>query len=301
VKLSILTALAVVFMATAAHGQNLGFRQIQFETLDLRAGEMIIDRAGNTINLVGDADIVLRSSDPNEGNIRLRASTVLINLASSETNEIRSMTMQNRVIVEHPDGTVRADRGEWDVQSGGLVFTGNPIVNSPMLKEVQGDRIEINLDTGEARVVNPKVSGIQFKAGNGERSQNPFHLSLASIVDWPLLIRTLQDQHASEAESPGKRILNLVDPQVRAALPNLDPSKEPVPEIKSAVVDQLNRVLGQSTFYTAEAWDGISITPEAQALLDKGYSVLTDSQVVELNRRLLEAAYPQAIAPAAVE
>jgi len=71
-------------------------------------------------------------------------------------------------------------------------------------------------------------------------------------------------------------------------------------EIRAALVTGLNDVLRRRDFYDERAFQDVSLSDEAKELLDRDRIKMAHSALERLNRVLLEAAYPEAIAKSAV-
>lgn len=90
-------------------------------------------------------------------------------------------------------------------------------------------------------------------------------------------------------------ILNRLSQETRVLLQQDDGTHPPADELRQAVVDDLNRLLqsGHSLSILLKGFAAVSLTPETQAMLTLS---LKNDDLVQLNRRLLEEAYPEAFA-----
>jgi hypothetical protein len=70
----------------------------------------------------------------------------------------------------------------------------------------------------------------------------------------------------------------------------------PVPKLRHALLDELNRLLQRPDLFSAERFAQVKLDDETRRQLGKP---LKDDRLVRLNRRLLEQAYPEAFTPRA--
>ena len=110
------------------------------------------------------------------------------------------------------------------------------------------------------------------------------------VEDWPALCERLVQDGKGQRPSPGRRIWQLLEPEARAAM------AEPEPDTDS-VRGALNEVLKQSDFYQEESFARLELSGEARTLLSRKRANLSDREVEQLNRLLLEASYPDDLEP----
>jgi ABC-type transport system involved in multi-copper enzyme maturation permease subunit len=124
-------------------------------------------------------------------------------------------------------------------------------------------------------------------------------LEVGTVFDWPGLVAKLKDQASASAPSPGKRIWELFGDELRDKLAQLPEQLAPDQvtfESSTAVVAELNRIIGDRGLYDEAAWQSLKLSKEATELLERGVTKLSDDDVAALNRLLLEAAFPAEIA-----
>lgn len=207
-----------------------------------------------------------------------------------------AIVMEGGVKIQHPQGTVSAQRAEWNFDKNTLEFSGNAAMSSEMFKELKSEKMILNLSTGEFEASGAgSLSEIQIGAaapgGKGGGASSPDLLNASDVSDWEGLLKTLKEQGAAAGNSPGKQILAQLDAQTRSVLTNTPPAdlaKDP-----TLLVKQFNNVLRQPKLYSAEAWNGVGIGEEAEKLLAK--KERTGNEQIRLNRLLLKAAYPEHI------
>jgi ABC-type transport system involved in multi-copper enzyme maturation permease subunit len=119
-----------------------------------------------------------------------------------------------------------------------------------------------------------------------------------SILNFPGLVSKIEMQGSADALSPGKQIWSRWSEGLKTKLSNRNAEENGIASIglASNVVDELNKLLPDRTFYDAKAWSGIDLNDETKQLADRNVGKLSDDEVKRLNRLLLEAAYPAEIA-----
>jgi lipopolysaccharide export system protein LptA len=277
--------------AWTAHGQQQ-LRQIAADRMDFSALDTDVIM-GESFKLTGEAVVRLYSDDASAGSMRIHAHTINATLAADADFQPEFVTMDRDVVVEHPDVTVTASHGEWSFTSGEVRFTGSPVMTFTNGMIVKGEVISLDLQKGSFNIKKSIGTGLP----TGSATRNPFRLTQEAITDWPAFIAALQAQSKGDAPSPGKQIVvHIANEQVRRGLANLPADREPMGDLKKTIIKQLNGVLEADTLYSKDAWAGITLDASTTALLGKG--ALSADEVLELNRRLLSAAYPRAIAKA---
>jgi WD40 repeat protein len=120
-------------------------------------------------------------------------------------------------------------------------------------------------------------------------------LNVGDILDWTAFCSRLRDEAARSLPSPSRRILELLPSDVvqtiREANGNgFDPSH------KSNLLSEFNEVLKRRDFYEPKDFEKVAIKGEAELLLGRGRDNLSDSEVQNFNRLVLEACYSIEIA-----
>ncbi len=155
---------------------------------------------------------------------------------------------------------------EWLVESGQFVSMKDKIKNIPDVEKLLG-AAHIYL-WGNARV------------------------SRYDVLDWKGFAAKFKAQGEALEPSPGKRIWELMSPDVRKTVAEIAEMNHPYDYIKNRVTDELSGLLARRDFYEKSIWHGIDLNDEAVELLNRDTSDLTDSEVMQLNSFLLEAAFP---------
>ena len=117
----------------------------------------------------------------------------------------------------------------------------------------------------------------------------PTKLDDTDILDWKGLAAKLDAQARSEAPSPGKRICEKLDAGLRARLASPDDS------LKASLLDGLNGLLSKKDLYDEASWKGVPLDEPAAELLAKGVETLEENDLNQLNRNLIDVAFPREI------
>jgi len=296
-----IAAVMVVLTATvlAAHGQDL--RSMDYDYMDINeAGAVVSTRPPYPNKITGGVSITLRAEDASVKPLNLASAEAELEYSDPETLRpdviVLKGSSSRQVVVEHPQGTITADRADCNFRTKKIVFTGNVSAKMEKMPPMKTDRIEFDMDSGawsaEGSVT---VQGISLGgASRADGGAAMWLLREADVRSWEGLIEKLKSQGAADAPSPGKRILALLDPEARKTLETVDTST--LLQNKADLLKAVNGVLKESAFYDKEAWAGIPLDGEAQPLaaeMERGN--LPASEIPRLNRRLLEAAYPREI------
>src|SRR5688572_22564482 len=124
-----------------------------------------------------------------------------------------------------------------------------------------------------------------------------------SILNLPGLISKIRAQGLAGEASPGQQIWSRWDDALKTRLSNQEEAEagNRPRDLASDVLDGLNKLLPDRTFYDPSAWQGINLTDETRQLTERSQDSLSDDEVKRRNRLLLEVAYPTEIAGARTE
>lgn len=244
--------------------------------------------------MTGGVSITLLSDNPEVKPLPMKSQTMSFKYRDGQSQPYL-IVLDGKVDIQHPQANVTSDHAEWNFESGDLVFTGSPVMNMPGVKDLRGSKITINLknqtlDVADmtASEVDPNATGVD--SGGGAPS-DPSMLTASDVTDWAGLIDTLKAQVAADANSPGKQIYGKLNQKLKEPLRSL--STAALVDQKGTLLKELNRMLSQPGLYSREAWEGIALSDEAQALIAKG--ALTTAEQYRQNRLILQAAYPNYI------
>jgi ABC-type transport system involved in multi-copper enzyme maturation permease subunit len=131
------------------------------------------------------------------------------------------------------------------------------------------------------------------------KDHRPARLSGGSVFDWAGLINKLRAAAAAPENSPGKHLWSMLGESVKQeldALPQDVNAEQISPELTTSLLDELNRLIGERGLYDESAWQGLTLDDDAIRFAQRGASKLSDDDLGHLNRRSLEAAFPDEIA-----
>lgn len=287
----VLATLLVAAPAIAQGGAE-GYAKMSVKA-DTMTGNM---NTGRPEKLAGGVEIVLISADGSKPNLPIKANTVTFSWKDGQTTPA-SIAMQGNVDIRHPDAHIRAQRADWNMLSGDLVFTGNPVLESEEFEELKAGEIRINLATGRYELSNGvevkemPIQGGEDDGGSSGGADIPGLLTEADITDWAAFLNTIKEQAQAEGENPGKQIMSRLGEKPRGMLLGTD--TQVLLGAKGQVLEQLNGVLRRGGMFKRSAWAGIPLTEEIEQLLDIPNQ--TPEQQVRQNRLLVHAAYPNLV------
>lgn len=243
--------------ATAQSGGMGGYSKMKIE----QAGAILGNFNGAIEEMSGGVRIVLLSEDPAKGNLPIAANTITFEWAEGG-GQPRLIILSGDVRIQHPEADITAGRAEWNFETGELVFTGNPKMNSPRAQNMQGEKMVLNMETGTFAVTGGvRIPEIDLGSmGGGAAGGGGGALSDGEVSDWAGLVNALK-----QGGGPAGHITGLIDPENRKML--MDTPTELVVENRSRLLKQLNALLAQPDFYNAAAWSGVSVPEEAAATL----------------------------------
>ena len=143
----------------------------------------------------------------------------------------------------------------------------------------------------------------------GAKTDEPsWLLAEQDMLDWPGLLAGMRAQAAAAEPSVGKHLWSMLSEDTRRAIESAVPAdpNEAVklaiagipPATRTAVLGELNLLLGREGLYTERVWRNIEPSDRQKDLLASlEAGTLRGVRLAELNRSLLAAAYPGRIAP----
>lgn len=284
--------LGVALLAAPVFGQGGadGYSRMSVEA-GLMKGNF---NTGRQESLTGNVHIVLLSDDATKPSLPIRADTITFEYTGDSTMPAK-IKMAGNVDIQHPQGQVKAQRADWDLETGDLIFTGNPVMDSENFKNLAAERIRINMKTGAYEVEQGSAASIpiQGNAGGGGDTPLPGELSDGDVTDFAGLIEAIKAQAKESGDNPGKQILGQLDPKVRALVEGQETAA--IVGAQGDLLKQLNKVIRKPGMYKKSAWEGITLSDEVKALLSKPDQ--TPEEQARQNRLLLQAAYPGMVKP----
>ena len=265
-----------------------------YDKMSVQAGEMMGNfNTGRLDSLTGGAHIVLKASDGSKPDMPIKASTITFTWLEGQTTP-SNIKMVGNVDIKHPSAKITAERADWNLVSGELKFTGNPVMDSAMLKGMRAKEININLNTGAYSVVQGEIDEAPLEGMDSSDAPIVGELADTDVTNWAGLIDAIKAQGDAEGENPGKQVLKQLGSQTSGLLMGTDTAV--LVENKAKILGELNKVIRKPGLFSRTAWESqeIVLSDEIEALLN--VSSQTAEQQVRQNRLLLQAAYPDSIA-----
>ncbi|MFM1918977.1 MAG: OstA-like protein [Candidatus Hydrogenedentota bacterium] len=276
------TALLLAGLPVFAQAGSMGgYSKMKIE----QAGAIVGNFNGAIEEMSGGVRIVLLSGDEAKGDLPIAADKITFEWAEGG-GQPRLIVLTGNVRIKHPEADITAGKAEWNFETGELVFTGNPVMNSPRAQNMQGEKMALNMETGTFSVIGGvKIPEIDLGSmGGGAAGGGGGGLSEGDIADWPGLVNALK-----QGGGAAGHITGLIDPQNRQML--MDNPTDLVVQNKGMLLKQLNALLARPDFYNAAAWSGTPVDAETAAKL--GDAGLDDAGRKAANK----AAFKTAFAP----
>jgi uncharacterized membrane protein YdjX (TVP38/TMEM64 family) len=130
-----------------------------------------------------------------------------------------------------------------------------------------------------------------------QQINNPYELRATDIRNWPSLVHQLAAAAESDSPSPAKRLWELLGPQPRDTILMSSKSGKLRLQARLELAQALDQALRDPDLYEPAAWREIEIPAAAQRWTERQAAgqKLSQEQVVQWNRLLLQAAFPQQI------
>lgn len=252
---------------------------------------------GQLDSLTGGVRIELLSDDPANPSLPIRANTITFEWKEGSSMPAK-IKMDGNVDIKHPQGKITAQHADWNLESGDLVFTGSPVMDSEKFKNLTAERILINMETGAFELQDGGVKAMALQAGDSATDGGgssgapmPGELGEADVTDFEGLINAIKAQAKAEGDNPGKQVMAQLNPTVRGMLESQETAV--LVGAKADVIKQINSVIRKPGMYKRAAWEGIALSDDLKALLAK--TTQTPEEQSRQNRLLLQAAYPATI------
>lgn len=282
--------------------QTLRYQANSFEGGALKPGS---DR--KPMVLKGAVVLTLIPEDASRKALVMHANEAIMKPAADGGTAPESVELNGKVSVDSDMGVITSDKAVMNMKDRKARFTGNVTFK---LDQNQGtgkaESLTIDMDTQAFEMVGHAGGEMQIGQGDSgdgkgdgakkERVNDPSLLKAEDILDWPGLIGKIQEQGAGTAASPGKQILSLLSGKARDQFTKIPAAQIP-DGMKPAIVGQLNGVIRNPKLFDTRAWQDMTLDDETNALLRRR-ATLEPAEVTRLNRLVLEAAYPNMIAPA---
>jgi len=286
----LLLALGFAWIAAAQDLKGGGYTKMKIEKVGSCKGSF--GGAFRIHSMTGGVSIVLKSDDPAQKDLPIRAQSMTFDWPEG-ADQPKRLVLEGNVQIEHPQASVAAERAEWDFESGKLVFTGNPKMDSERAKGLRASRITLNFKTNQLEAEDMSIDEAPMNSAGGlGSSADPNLLTEADIKDWPGFIEAIKADQKKEGACPGKQLAAKLGAEAQAALKNM--ATDMLAQNKGGLLKKINKVLEQPGLYGKEAWSGVTLDDETKALLDK--KERTPAEQIRQNRLLLQAAFPAFVA-----
>ena len=116
------------------------------------------------------------------------------------------------------------------------------------------------------------------------------------VIDWGNLEKHLLNANTASNPNAAAKIWSLFPEESRELVRDAQARGEIAEKDRSAVLLGLNSVLRDKTLYEAALWPEAALKPELTSLLQRGLNTLNERDIVRVNRLLIEATFPQAVA-----
>ncbi len=124
-------------------------------------------------------------------------------------------------------------------------------------------------------------------------------LSGHSVRDWAGLATQIEMASVEPADSPGKRIWQLADPDLRDAMVGAAVRGRSTQELRGLVERMaagLNRLLMRPDFFAAQAWENVELDDTLAQTLERDLGGLSADEIAWVNRQLFQTAFPRLVA-----
>jgi hypothetical protein len=218
------------------------------------------------LRLMEDALAVLENSGETTGSIQEPLSTAI-----NETSSVLAALPPTRITAP----------------VSGVFFAGVPVAMENLPGRVVSERI------GTIRSYKSLQFPVPLSGDNAARVRVNL-LAEQDVLDWRALTAVIRTEDPP-ADPAQRRVWELLAGKLEEVKPGKVPLKRLMPEIVGA----LNDLLRKRDFYHPEAWRGKGLDQETRTLLEKGIDELDPDELIAVNRKLLEAAFPGIIAVSA--
>jgi len=267
-----------------------GYKRMEIEYVGLMDGTL----DGRINKMAGGVKIKLVAGKPDQKDLPISAKTMTFSYAEGATKPSR-IVLEGDVNIQHPQASVTAEKADWDMEKGELVFTGNPVMRSERVKEMRGSKMILNFEKNAFQVSDVRIPEFDTSGGaapGAPKASAAPAISEGDVTDWPGFVDALKTAANGAAASPGKQLAARGGEQMQGALRSMP--TEDILKNKEMVLKAINGILRKPGFYNKAAWEGVALGDELNALLAKG--TLSAEEQVRQNYLLLQAAFPTFVA-----
>ena len=168
--------------AANAPGKDGGNVVSGYSSMDYKAGYMESSFDGKIEKMSDGVKITLKSDDAAKKPLPITSREVKFSWPEKGGSQPSKIVIEGKVVVEHPDASVHAEKAEWDFEKGILTFTGSPVMKSPKMPDgIEAQKVVLNFNDGRVQVYggrahNARIAGIgegkdEAAAGKPEEAQ----------------------------------------------------------------------------------------------------------------------------------
>jgi hypothetical protein len=122
-------------------------------------------------------------------------------------------------------------------------------------------------------------------------------LSRHDVTDWRSFARRLLAAGESDEPTPGRRLWELLGEEDRDGVRQCAAMRRPQTWITRQIAAAVSEALERRDFHQSEAWRGVPLPPEAEALLERDPARLREPALYRLNCLLLRAGFRDLLGP----
>jgi len=171
-----ISTVIAALLAQAAEPALAGDKSMgSYTIMDLDwAGHMVCSFDGKIDSMSDGVKITLRSEDPAKKPVLISANQVKFTWPAAAGGSNRrpvSILLEGKVVVEHPEASVRAEKAEWDFDKGLLTFTGSPVMSSAKFPDgIEAQKVVLDFNTGLVQVYGGHGHNVRL-VGTGEEKE----------------------------------------------------------------------------------------------------------------------------------
>jgi len=154
----------------------IGSPENRDQPIDITADTLEVKQSENLAIFRGNVDAL-------QGDMRLRSDVLTVHYRESKESPdqpgISKLVAEGNVFISSPEETAQGERGVYDVDRARIDLFGKVILTQGK-SVVRGDKLEMNLETGESRVIAQEGKGgrvkgrfVPEKKGAGESADAP--------------------------------------------------------------------------------------------------------------------------------
>lgn len=168
----VVSAMAAALLSQTS-GPQAGKTMSGYTIMDYEWGVMDLSFDGKIDTMSDGVKITLRSEDPAKKPLPITARQVKFFWPENGGNQPSRIVLEGKVVVEHPEANVQAEKAEWDFEKGILTFTGSPVMRSPRMPEgITAQKVVMNFNDGRIHIDEGRAHNVRL-GGMGEAKEPP--------------------------------------------------------------------------------------------------------------------------------